>query len=205
MVSRRPGYGEPLSKHVKFADGEGIVASITTDPRFTPQDKKVRKQPTPKPYLVIVTAFGQVMRISLSGFRFPSTKIGRKYCRLRKGDKVVFIEMQNCAETMFLASKKARILHFSIDDIPILASAGKGVIGIRLEKGDEVIGGCQLSRPSDALHAVNASGKSLSFGQTKYGITSRGGKGVKTSMRTGFKEIVRPEIELVDWAEMEEE
>jgi len=199
------GYGEPLSKHVKFADGEGIVAAISTDPRFTPADKKVRKQPTPKPYLVIVTAFGQVMRISLSAFRFPSTKLGRKYCRPKKGDKVVFVELQNGAETMFLASKKARILHFSIEDIPILASAGRGVIGIRLEKNDEVLGGCQLSRPSDTLYAVNASGKRLSFGQTKYGITSRGGKGVKTSMRTGFKEIIRPEIELIDWAELEED
>ncbi|MCH8828810.1 MAG: DNA topoisomerase 4 subunit A, partial [Planctomycetes bacterium] len=43
------GYGEPLAKHVRMSDGAGIVAAISTDPRFTPADKKVRKQPTPKP------------------------------------------------------------------------------------------------------------------------------------------------------------
>ncbi len=33
----------------------------------------------------------------------------------------------------------------------------------------------------------------------KYGLTGRGGKGVKTSQRTAFVEMVRPEIAVVDW------
>ena len=45
----------------------------------------------------------------------------------------------------------------------------------------------------------------LSFGQMKYGVTSRGGKGVRTSQRNGFDTIVQPEIELVDWSEYEDE
>jgi DNA gyrase subunit A len=48
----------------------------------------------------------------------------------------------------------------------------------------------------------NENDKLLSFGQTKYQITSRGGRGVKTSMRTEFVELIQPEIELVDWSEM---
>ncbi|GAB4148678.1 MAG: DNA topoisomerase IV subunit A [Planctomycetaceae bacterium] len=198
------GYGEPLAKHVRMADGASIVAAISTDPRFTPEDKKVRKQPTPKPYLLIATAKGQVMRLSLSGFRLPSTKVGRKFCRLRGNDKVVFTELVDDADTMFLATKNARVIHFSIDEVPILAAAGKGVIGIKLEKGDEVLGGVQLARPSDCLRVINTNGKPLSFGQQKYGVTSRGGKGVKTSQRNGFQEIVHPAIELVDWAELGE-
>jgi DNA gyrase subunit A len=39
----------------------------------------------------------------------------------------------------------------------------------------------------------------------KYGVTSRGGKGVRTSQRNGFDSIIHPEIELVDWSEYEEE
>lgn len=199
------GYGDPLSKHVRLGDGVNMVAGITTDARFTLEDQKKRGQPTPAPYLLIVTVHGQVMRLSLSSFRAPSTKVGRKYCRLRSGDSVVFVELIDEASTMFIASRKARVLHFRIKDVPILGAAGKGVKGIRLESGDEVIGAMQLSRPSDTLHAINTNGKQLSFGQMKYEVTSRGGKGVKTSMRNGFAEIVRPEIELVDWSEYEEE
>ena len=59
----------------------------------------------------------------------------------------------------------------------------------------------QLTRPSDCLRVINTNGKTLSFGQMKYGVTSRGGKGILTSKRNGFAEIIQAEIELVDWSE----
>ncbi len=144
------------------------------------------------------------MRISLSTFRAISTKAGRKFCRLGKGDKVIFVELVTDATTMFLATQKARILHFAIKEVPILGGPGKGVRGIKLMDGDEVLGGVQSSAPRDCLHVKNENEKVLTFGQMKYNVTSRGGKGVKTSHRTDFVEVIRPHIELVDWTEMEE-
>jgi DNA gyrase subunit A len=67
-----------------------------------------------------------------------------------------------------------------------------------------VLGIAQLARPSDTLRVRNENDKLLSFGQTKYLVTSRGGRGVKTSTRTGFVEVLRPEIELIDWHEMDD-
>ncbi|MBW3542990.1 MAG: DNA topoisomerase 4 subunit A [Planctomycetes bacterium] len=203
QVPASSGYGEPLSKHVRLTDGAGIVGAVSTDPRFTPEDKTTRKQPLPTPHLLIATAHGQVMRLPFSLFRLQSTKAGRKFCRLRKGDRVVLTELAGEAETIFLATKSARIIHFAIEEVPVVAAAGKGVRGIKLEKGDEVLGGMQLSRPSDALHVLNTNDTPMAFGQTKYGVTGRGGKGVKTSQRNGFKRIIRPEIQLVDWNELE--
>ena len=60
----------------------------------------------------------------------------------------------------------------------------------------------QLTRPSDALRVRNENDKILSFGQTKYQVTSRGGRGVRTSTRTSFIELIQPDIELVDWTEL---
>ena len=197
------GYGEPLSKHVKLGDGVGMVAAISTDPRFTPADKPAKGDTPPEPYLLIVTAAGQVMRLSLSSFRTASTKNGRKYCRLRKEDKVVYVAPITDGQTVFLATKQARIIHFDIAESQLLSNPGIGVRGIKLEKGDEVIGAVQLSRPSDCLRVRNENDKVLSFGQMKYNVTSRGGKGVKTSHRTGFSEIIQPDIKLVDWNELE--
>ncbi len=203
-VPASAGYGDPLGKHFRMGDGAKVVAALSTDARFVPEDKKKRGQPTPAPYLLVATARGQVMRISLSTFRAISTKAGRKFCRLGKGDRVVFVELVTDAETMFLASKSARILHFSIDEVPVLGGPGKGVRGIRLQEGDEVLGGVQLVGARDCLKVKNEHDKLLTFGQMKYNVTSRGGKGVKTSHRTDFVEIVRPHIELVDWAAIEE-
>ena len=45
--------------------------------------------------------------------------------------------------------------------------------------------------------------KEQTFGQQKYVLTSRGGRGNKTSQRGEFASIVRPAIELVDWVKLE--
>ena len=199
------GYGDPLSKHVRLRDGVNIVTAVTTDARFTPKDKKTRGEPTPAPFLAVATALGQVLRVSLSPFRTASTKTGRKYCRLRKGDRVVSAQLVGDAKTVFLATREARVIHFPLTDIPVLAGPGKGVRGIRLAPDDQVLGAVLLSRPSDCLRVLNTNEKLLSFGQMKYNVTSRGGKGIKTSQRSGFEEIVQPEIDLVDWSQIESE
>jgi DNA gyrase subunit A len=63
----------------------------------------------------------------------------------------------------------------------------------------------QLARVSDCLRVINTNGKQLNFGQMKYEVTSRGGKGIKTNQRSGFETIIHPPIQLIDWAEIEDE
>ena len=193
------GYGEPLAKHVRMKDGVTVVAAISTDARFTPEDVVPEDSGSP-PHLLVATAAGQVMRVSLSTFRQPSTKVGRKFCRLRVGDRVVHVELIREHTTMFLATEMARIIHFSIDDVPVLSGPGIGVKGIKMEAGDKVLGAKLLSRPSDTLRVLNNNGTKVSFGQMKYNVTSRAGKGVKTSQRNLFVEIEAEEIQLVDWS-----
>lgn len=195
------GYGEPLSKHFRLGDGVDIVAALSTDSRFTPADEIISEDEPPAPYMLIVTAAGQTMRLSLTSFREPSTKNGRRYCRLRKGDRVIHTELVRDHETLFIATQAARIIHFSIEDAPVLANPGIGVIGIKLEKNDRVLGAMLLARPGDTLRVINSNGTQMSFGQLKYNVTGRGGKGTKTSQRHKFKEILRPPIQLVDWSE----
>lgn len=194
------GYGEPLAKRAKMKDGVSVVNALTTDARFVPGLEEAGDGIGLT--LLIATKAGQIMRLPFEGFRSPSTKSGRKFCRLGKTDQVAYVDLVRDAETMFMASRKARVLHFSIDDVPVLGNAGKGVRGIKLEAGDELLGVVQLSRPSDALRVRNDNDNVLSFGQTKYQVTSRGGRGIKTSSRTGFAELIQPDIQLVDWSEL---
>lgn len=199
------GYGEPISKHVKIKDGVGIIAALTTDPRFTPADEESGAELPPAPYFLALTLHGQVMRLPLSPFRLPSTKSGRKYCRLAEGDRMVWLELVRDATSMFVATRQARVTHFSIDEVPVLSGAGKGVRGIKLsEPKDEVLGAAQMARPSDCLRVVTSHEKTLVFGQMKYEISARGGKGIRAAQRSTFTEILRPEIQLVDWAAMEQ-
>ena len=199
QIPASTGYGEPLGKHVKLDDGVGVVAAVSTDKRFTPEDFEIEGTPTLAPHLFVATAAGQVCRVGLSNFRDPSTRGGRKYIRLADGDRVVHVERVDGAASAFLATTKARVLHFKLDSVPVLSGAGKGVKGIDLAKGDEVLGAKLCRRPADALHVENVNGSELPFGQMKYTPTGRGGKGVKTSQRTGFERVLGDGPQLADW------
>ena len=206
MIPVSSGYGEPLSKHVKMGDGVTIVAAMTTDSRFTPADQEMGEGLPPAPYFLALTAQGQIMQLPLAPFRTPSTKSGRKYCRTVDGDRVVWLELVGDATSLFVASKQARVIHFAIEDIPILSGAGKGVRALKLsDDSDEVLGAAQMARPSDCLRVQTSAEKMLVFGQMKYEITARGGKGTRAALRSTFTEILRPEIVLVDWAAIEAE
>ena len=136
-------------------------------------------------------------------FRTASNKNGRKFCRVVPGDRVVSVELIRDAESVFIVTRKARLIHFNIEDVPVLSGAGKGVRGIKVESGDGVLGFKQMTRPSDALRVLTNGDKTMTFGQMKYTVTSRGGRGIRTSHRSEYVELVRDPIELVDWAAME--
>jgi DNA gyrase subunit A len=203
QVPASSGYGEPLAKHFRMGDGAAVVAALSTDARFTPPDKKVKGEDSLAPFLMVATARGQVLRIPLSPFRTASTKVGRKFCRLRPGDKVVFVDLVRDATTMFLATGGARIIHFAVTDVPVLSGPGKGVRGMRVATDDQVLGGALLTNPRDCLNVQTTAEKEMVFGQVKYEVTSRGGKGIRTSHRSGFARIIRPPIDLVDWTKFE--
>ena len=203
-VPASSGYGEPLVKHFKMGDGAHVVSAVTTDPRFTSADHKVRGQEQPGPFLVVATAKGQVLQIPLKPFRAPSTKAGRKFCKLLPGDKVVFVELLRDATTMFLATAEARVLHFSVKDVPVFGGPRKGVRGIRMSPEDKVLGAALMTGARDTLHVITTADKEMSFGQHKYEVASRGGKGIRTIQRSGFKHVRRPPIELVDWPALEQ-
>lgn len=203
QVPASSGYGEPVSKHFRMGDGAAVVAALSTDARFTPADKKVKGEDSPAPFLMVATARGQVLRVPLSPFRTASTKVGRKFCRLAAGDRVVFVGLVGTATTMFLASANARIIHFAVTDVPVLSGPGKGVRGMKVASDDQVLGAALLTNPRDCLYVETTAEKEMVFGQVKYEITSRGGKGIRTSHRSGFAKVMRPPIELVDWTKFE--
>ena len=104
--------------------------------------------------------------------------------------------------TLMLASVDGRILHFAIDDINILAGVGKGVIGIKLDKDDQCIGGLAMSKDQTTLTVETTGGKTMEFTR-RYEVVGRGGKGFEAVKRSSFKRVIPPPIKLVDWEAVE--
>lgn len=202
-VPASSGYGEPIGKFFRLADQVRIVGAATTDERFTPLEQPPANGEPAGPYLLVVTAQGQVLRTPLAPFRTASTKVGRRYVRLAEGDKVVMATVLKPEHrSLFLASANGHVLHFPIDEVNILSGVGKGVIGIKLEKGDTCLGGALVRNQNDALVVETSGGKQMEFYGSRE-ITSRGGKGFEAVKRTSFVRIVPPPIELVDWDKVE--
>jgi DNA gyrase subunit A len=203
-VPASSGYGEPIAKFFRLGDQARIVGAATTDERFTPPDKAPRKGEPTRPYLLVVTAQGQTMRLPLAPYRTASTKVGRRYCRLNDGDRVVMTTvLRGDEETIYLASAGGHVIHFAVEEINVLSGAGKGVMGIKLEDGDACLGGALMSGRFDKLVLETSGGKTLEFGRGKYEVTSRGGKGFEAVKRANFVRVVPPPIELVNWDEIE--
>lgn len=215
----RSGYGDPAQKLFKFKDGERIIAALSLDPRFL-MDADVSEQPksgdvlplfdrqsngdrVPGRQAVAITSAGMGVRFDLSVFQDPSTRLGRKYVKVRPGEESVNVDilMEPSAETVVaVVSSRGRMLLCKVEDIAFLAGPGRGVTVMKLEQGDRVLAYRLLRGKSDQLTLVKDDGSTLSISPRKYQIVGRGGKGVSLFKRGTLIGAEQPEIELPTFA-----
>jgi DNA gyrase subunit A len=107
---------------------------------------------------------------------------------------------------VLLASRNAYVIHFPVDQVNVLSGVGKGVIGIKLD-GDVCLGGelvtSGVRKDATRLFAETESGRTEDFTYERPKSQNRGGKGDKQGVRTKFARVVPPEIQLVNWDEVE--
>jgi DNA gyrase subunit A len=187
------GYGEPVQKLFKFADGERIVASLSLDPRVTPPGGVL---------LLAVTRDGMVLRFSADPLRESTTRSGRRFARPAEGDEVVAVSVCEEGAIVALASEKGRAILFDSDEVPVLAGPGKGVIGIRLADDDRVIGAALFGRDEKRAVLTLENSKGTPYTVTRrYDVVGRGGKGFEMIKRDRFVRSVPPDVVLLDLPE----
>jgi DNA gyrase subunit A len=197
-VPASSGYGDPVGKFFRVADGVKVVGLVTTDERFTPAEEPPANGEPAGPYLLVVTAYGQVLRTPLAPFRTASTKLGRRYVRLADGDRVVLACVVTDEPSLFLVSASGHVLHFALEEVNILAGVGKGVIGIKLAEGDVCLGGAVMSKARPALVVETSDAKTMEFTRRQE-LVSRGSRGFAAVKRRSFVRVVPPPIQLTDW------
>src|SRR5205823_1115557 len=135
-------------------------------------------------------------------YRTASTKVGRRYARLAEGDRVVLVALVKDEGSVMLASRTGRVIHFAVDEVNILAGAGKGVLGIKLADGDACLGGAVLLSGKDRLTVERSDGETMDF-TGRYDRVSRGGKGFEAVKRRSFARVLPAPIVLADWEAVE--
>jgi DNA gyrase subunit A len=191
------GHGTPLQTLFKMGDGERIVGALGFDPRFleVPPADEESEEPQP-PYAIAVTRAGLALRFSLRSHRDPSTRAGRKFTRPKQGDEVIYVAPVFEEDCIACVTKQRRALLCEAEEVSLLAGAGRGVMLIKLQKGDEVVGARVLSYEDDVLIAQREGGSEYPISVRKYEVVSRGGKGFQLFTRGTVEGQVYQEPEI---------
>jgi DNA gyrase subunit A len=194
------GHGVALQTLFKLGDGERIIAALSFDKRFleVPQRSENAEEPEP-PLAAAVTKLGMGMRFSLRGFRDPSNRAGRKFARLKEMDEVVMVAAIEPKDHVASVSQNGRALICSVDDLALLAGAGRGVITVKLKPDDALLGAKVLRSKKDTLKVTRDSGGSCVIGLEKYEVVSRGGKGFALFKRGKVEGIEQQTPELPEF------
>ena len=193
----RSGYGDPAQKLFKFKDGERIIAALSSDPRLYASPPDARQPTAPALPLfdgapgegadslslgqgIAVSSAGMGVRFDLGPFKEPSTRLGRKFMKLRTHEEVVSVEtLDPSAATPILAvaSQRGRVLLCKAEEVGILSGPGRGVTVIKLDPTDRVLAVRILSRKQDQLIVLKQEGSTFTISTRKYQPVTRGGKG----------------------------
>ncbi|MSP26830.1 MAG: DNA topoisomerase IV subunit A [Myxococcales bacterium] len=202
-VPAASGYGDPIQKQFKLGDGERIIAMMSFDARVLevkPAEEGVL-EPQP-PFALAVTKGGLGTRLSLRTHAEPSTRAGRKFCKLNEGDEVLAVVALGTraeADWVMCAADDGHALAVLTDEIPVLGGPGKGVIVMKIGEGASLIGAELGWRELDTIMVETGLGKERSI--TLRSIEgSRAGRGHALVKRGGFarylwRQVATPDAE----------
>jgi len=194
-VPASTGYGEPVQKLFKLRDRERVIAAYSLDPRVA-GNIATRKEGVPPPvHALAVTSDGYSLRFSLEPFVEASTRAGRRFARPSDGVEVVGVSKVRGDETVIAATQQARGILCPADEVNYLSGPGKGVILIKLDDADKVLGFIASSGDRDLLRVETSRGGEQTISTGKYEVTGRGGKGRELLQRGQFTRIIPNEVE----------
>ncbi|MCU1383258.1 MAG: gyrA 2 [Acidobacteria bacterium] len=201
-VPASTGYGEPIQKQFKLKDGEKIIAALSLDPRVigdirgqTPSRQKPGTDPVVGPapvHAVAVSSDGYALRFNLDGFVEPSTRAGRRYARPSEGAEIVSVARVTGGEILIAASAAARGILCRAEEVNFLSGPGKGVLLIKLDEEDRLLGAIASTGDRDLLTVETSRGAEQTISTGKYEVTGRGGKGRELLQRGQFTRILWP-------------
>ncbi|GMB91559.1 DNA gyrase subunit A [Helicobacter ailurogastricus] len=171
----RSAIGKALVNLIDLQPGERIKATLSTADFSS--DKS----------LVFFTKKGLIKRTNLSAF--GRVRGGVRAIVLDEDDALVTAQiLSSGTQELFMASSQGMCIRFSIEGVREIGRVARGVIGMRLRAGDEVIGGGVISSEQERLLSVSSKGLGKQTLAGAYRLQGRGGMGVitmKITQKTG--------------------
>ncbi len=173
----------------RIAMGKAIVNLISLAP-----DEKIMATLSTKDFsdersLAFFTKNGVVKRTNLSEFGSNRSYSGIRAIVLDEGDELVSAKIvDKNAKHLLIASYLGLFIKFSLEDVREIGRSTRGVIGIKLNENDFVVGAVVINDDGNKLLSVSENGLGKQTLAEAYREQSRGGKGVigmKLTQKTG--------------------
>ncbi|WP_187916974.1 DNA topoisomerase (ATP-hydrolyzing) subunit A [Helicobacter pylori] len=173
----------------RIAMGKAIVNLISLDP-----DEKIMATLSTKDFsdersLAFFTKNGVVKRTNLSEFGSNRSYSGIRAIVLEEGDELVGAKIvDKDAKHLLIASYLGLFIKFPLEDVREIGRSTRGVIGIKLNENDFVVGAVVINDDSNKLLSVSENGLGKQTLAEAYREQSRGGKGMigmKLTQKTG--------------------
>ncbi|GAA7205743.1 DNA gyrase subunit A [Helicobacter pylori] len=172
----------------RIAMGKAVVNLISLAP-----DEKIMATLSTKDFsdersLAFFTKNGVVKRTNLSEFE-SNRSCGIRAIVLDEGDELVSAKVvDKNAKHLLIASHLGIFIKFPLEDVREIGRTTRGVIGIRLNENDFVVGAVVISDDGNKLLSVSENGLGKQTLAEAYREQSRGGKGIigmKLTQKTG--------------------
>ncbi|UOR51210.1 DNA topoisomerase (ATP-hydrolyzing) subunit A [Helicobacter pylori] len=173
----------------RIAMGKAVVNLISLAP-----DEKIMATLSTKDFsdecsLAFFTKNGVVKRTNLSEFGSNRSYSGIRAIVLDEGDELVSAKIvDKNAKHLLIASYLGIFIKFPLEDVREIGRTTRGVIGIRLNENDFVVGAVVINDDSNKLLSVSENGLGKQTLAEAYREQSRGGKGIigmKLTQKTG--------------------
>jgi DNA gyrase subunit A len=168
----RQSKGIPLINLIPLEKGEFLTA-ITSVVDF----KQI------KDYLVLVTKKGLIKRNSIKEYENIRNN-GKIAFVLKPQDEVLFVLKTTGKQDIILAASDGRAIRFNESSIRKTTRMGSGVIGMRIENDDNIVGSAVVLSSDQDILVVTELGYGKKTKVNEYRKQKRGGKGVKTLKTT---------------------
>lgn len=131
-------------------------------------------------YLLMATKNGTIKKTPLQEYD-SVRKSGLQAITLKENDELIDVRMTDGQDNVVLVTHQGLCITFKEDDVRPMGRVTQGVIGIKLNDGDEVIGMEPIIEGSKAtLLAITENGFGKRTELDEYRVQARGGKGVIT-------------------------
>jgi len=166
--------GKAIVNLLPFRQGERVKAIIAV------------KEFSENEYIVMATKKGFIKKTALKEYG-SSRKDGIAAIILKEKDELISVEKTSGKDDILLITRNGQAIRFSEEDCRPMGRATQGVIGMRLQKGDEVLAMAVIKDLNSDLFIITENGFGKRTPVSEFSKIHRGGKGVKSIILTEKK------------------